>query len=50
MSRIITYLPELTELKKWIEQNPKLIKYYSKSEGFCGSDESIEYIQKIFKK
>lgn len=46
MSYVYTHLPELKDLKKNIETNPDVLRYYSKYEGFVGSPESIEYLTK----
>ena len=48
MSYVYTHLPEIEDLKKNIETNPSVLRYYSKYEGFVGSSESIDYLtQKI---
>ena len=44
MSYIYTHLPELKDLKKNVETNPNVLHYYSKYEGFVGSDESVNYL------
>jgi hypothetical protein len=44
MSYIYTHLPELKDLKKNVETNPNVLRYYSKYEGFIGSDESVNYL------
>ena len=44
------HLPELKELKKSIKSNPSLLNYYAKIDGWVGSSESIEYLNKILTK
>ena len=44
MSYVYTHLPELNDLKENIETNPDVLRYYSKYEGFVGSDESVNYL------
>lgn len=44
MSYINLYLNDIEELRKEFEQNPDVVKYYVKYEGFTGSSESIAYI------
>jgi hypothetical protein len=46
MSYIYTHLPEINDLKKNVETNPDVIRYYAKYEGFVGSEESINYLTK----
>jgi hypothetical protein len=44
MSYINLYLNGIEELRNEFEQNPDVVKYYVKYEGFTGSSESIAYI------
>jgi|SaaInl6LU_22_DNA_1037377.scaffolds.fasta_scaffold122467_3 hypothetical protein len=46
MSYTHTHLPEINDLKKNIETNPDVVRYYAKYEGFVGSEESINYLTK----
>ena len=47
MSYVKVYLPELNELKERVESNyDKWIKFYAKHEGFVGSSESVDYLNK----
>ena len=46
MTYITKYLPNIKDLKEEFESYPDNIKYYVKYEGFVGSSESIEYIEK----
>jgi len=46
MSYTHTHLPQLEDLKQNIEANPNVLRFYSKYDGFVGSNESIEYLQK----
>jgi hypothetical protein len=48
MSYVYTHLPQIEDLKKNIETNPNVLRYYSKYDGFVGSTESVNYLtQKI---
>ncbi len=49
MTYITKYLADYEDLKKELEQYPENIKYYSKYEGFTGSSESMDYIEKKLK-
>lgn len=49
MSYIVSYLPNLTDLKVQIELNPEILKTYMKFEGFNGSWESTQYLRKKIK-
>ena len=49
MSYVYTHLPEIEDLKKNIETNPKVLRYYSKYEGFVGSTESVDYLNEKLK-
>lgn len=49
MSYVYTHLPELEDLKKNIETNPDVIRYYAKYEGFVGSEESLKYLTEKIK-
>jgi hypothetical protein len=46
MTYITKYLPELEDLKKQIESNPDILRYYGKYMGFNGSSDSIDYLTK----
>lgn len=46
MSYINLYLKDIEDLSIELEQNPNAIEYYVKYEGFTGSSESIDYIDK----
>ena len=48
MSYVYTHLPEIEDLKKNIETNPDVLRYYARYDGFVGSTESVNYLtQKI---
>lgn len=49
MSYIVSYLPNLTDLKVQIELNPEILKNYMKFEGFNGSWESTQYLREKIK-
>lgn len=49
MTYINIYIPKLSELKQRLEENPKLIEYYMKYEGWTGDSESIDYLDKRVK-
>lgn len=49
MSYIVSYLPNLAELKVQIELNPEILKTYIKFEGFNGSWESTQYLREKIK-
>lgn len=44
MSYVYIHLPQLEDLKKNVETNPDVIRYYAKYEGFIGTAESINYL------
>lgn len=44
MTYIIAHLPNLEELKKQLEENPKRIETYMKYMGFEGPEGTIDYI------
>ena len=44
MSFVKKYVPSLNELKKEIDTNPEVLKYYSKFEGFRGDSDSIQFL------
>lgn len=44
MTYITAYIPSLEELKKNIEENPNLIEYYLKYEGWNGDSDAINYL------
>jgi len=46
MSYTHTHLPEINDLKKNIETNPDVVRYYAKYGAFVGSEESINYLTK----
>jgi hypothetical protein len=46
MTYITAHLPELEELKKELEENPKKIETYMKYMGFEGPEGTIDYITK----
>jgi hypothetical protein len=46
MTYITAHIPKLEELKKRLEDDPKLIEYYMKYEGWDGDSESIDYLDK----
>jgi hypothetical protein len=46
MTYITAHLPELEELKKELEDNPKRIETYMKYMGFEGPEGTIDYITK----
>lgn len=46
MSYIIKHLKDIEDLKKELDETPENIKYYIKYEGFDGSSEAIDYIDK----
>jgi hypothetical protein len=47
MSFTKKYVPPLLELKKEIDTNPDIIKYYSKYEAFIGDSDSLEFLFQI---
>jgi|TARA_B110000977_G_scaffold185661_1_gene250729 hypothetical protein len=49
MSYTHTHLPKLEDLKKNVESNSDLLRYYSKYGGFIGSSSAIEYLDKQIK-
>jgi hypothetical protein len=44
MSYINLYLNDIEKLQNEFNQNPEVVKYYIKYEGFTGSSESITYV------
>ena len=44
MSFVKKYLPSLNELKKEIDTNPDVLKYYSKYDTFIGDSDSIQFL------
>jgi transcriptional regulator with AAA-type ATPase domain len=44
MTYINIYIPKLSELKERLSENPKLIEYYMKYEGWTGDSDSIDYL------
>ena len=44
MTYINIYIPKLSELKQRLEENPNLIEYYIKYEGWTGDSDSIDYL------
>lgn len=44
MTYITAYIPSLNDLKKRLEENPKLVEYYLKYEGWSGDSDAIEYL------
>jgi hypothetical protein len=44
MSFTKKYVPPLLELKKEIDTNPDIIKYYAKYEAFIGDSDSLEFL------
>ena len=46
MSYVNIYLPPLNELKEQIQNNPKILDYYSKFMGFSGPSDSVDYLAK----
>lgn len=50
MTKLVKYLPPLTELKKLIERNPDIIQHYINTDGFIGDTDSIVHINNILKK
>jgi hypothetical protein len=49
MTYITAHIPKLEELKKRLENDPKLIEYYMKYEGWEGDSESIDYLDEKVK-
>ena len=49
MTYINIYIPKLSELKQRLEENPKLIEYYMKYEGWTGDSDSIDYLDEMVK-
>jgi transcriptional regulator with AAA-type ATPase domain len=47
MTYINIYIPKLSELKERLAENPKLIEYYMKYEGWTGDSESIDYLDEM---
>ena len=45
MTYINIYIPKLSELKQRLEENPKLIEYYIKYEGWTGDSDSINFLE-----
>jgi transcriptional regulator with AAA-type ATPase domain len=45
MTYINIYIPKLSELKQRLEENPKLIEYYIKYEGWSGDSDSINFLE-----
>lgn len=44
MSFVKKYVPPISDLKKEIDANPEILKYYSKFEGFVGDSDSIQFL------
>jgi hypothetical protein len=49
MTYISIYIPTLSELKQRLEENPNLIEYYMKYEGWTGDSDSIDYLDEMVK-
>ena len=49
MTYINIYIPKLNELKERLAENPKLIEYYMKYEGWTGDSDSIDYLDELVK-
>ena len=49
MTYINIYIPKLSELKERLAENPKLIEYYIKYEGWTGDSDSIDYLDEMVK-
>jgi transcriptional regulator with AAA-type ATPase domain len=49
MTYINIYIPKLSELKQRLEENPNLIEYYIKYEGWTGDSDSIDYLDEMVK-
>jgi transcriptional regulator with AAA-type ATPase domain len=47
MTYINIYIPKLSELKERLEENPKLVEYYMKYEGWTGDSDSIDYLDEM---
>jgi transcriptional regulator with AAA-type ATPase domain len=47
MTYINIYIPKLSELKERLAENPKLIEYYIKYEGWTGDSDSIDYLDEM---
>jgi hypothetical protein len=47
MSFTKKYVPPLLELKKEIDTNPDIIKYYAKYEAFIGDSDSLEFLYQV---
>jgi transcriptional regulator with AAA-type ATPase domain len=45
MTYINIYIPTLSELKQRLEENPNLIEYYIKYEGWTGDSDSINFLE-----
>ena len=45
MTYINIYIPKLSELKQRLEENPNLIEYYIKDEGWTGDSDSINFLE-----
>ena len=45
MTYINIYIPKLSELKERLEENPNLIEYYIKCEGWTGDSDSINFLE-----
>ena len=45
MTYIKTFLPNINELKKELEENPQKIWIYKKYDVYLGNKESIEFLQ-----
>jgi len=45
MTYINIYIPKLSELKERLAENPKLIEYYIKYEGWTGDSDSINFLE-----
>jgi transcriptional regulator with AAA-type ATPase domain len=45
MTYINIYIPKLSELKERLKENPNLIEYYMKYEGWTGDSDSINFLE-----
>jgi hypothetical protein len=49
MSYTHTHLPHIEDLKERIDANPDVLRFYAKYDGYVGSSESINYLDKKLK-
>ena len=49
MSYTHTHLPHIEDLKERIDVNPDVLRFYAKYDGYVGSSESINYLDKKLK-